>query len=198
MIARLRGEVIEKGMQSITLDVQGVGYAVAVVDEHGYSIHQTIDLHTYFHWNQENGPLLYGFNDALSKTVFAHILSCSGCGPKIALAILAHMPPQDFLRAIAVGNGSALSEVNGIGTKKAELMIMQLKDKVAKIAPGNAVDKHDTLSKIRQVHEALAALRYKPAEITSALEYLNKQVVIETSPIDELLKKGLSFLAKRL
>ena len=198
MIARLQGQVQEKGPQSMILDVHGVGYGVAVVDERAYSVGQTVDMHVYFHWNQEQGPSLYGFKDALSKTIFAQILSCSGCGPKIGLAILAHMPPQEFLRIIALANTAALSEVNGIGPKKAELIIMQLKDKVAKISAIPSSEKSDTLIKIKQVQEALAALRYKPAEITQALDYLNKQDVIEASPLDELLKKGLSFLAKRM
>ena len=199
MIARLCGKVVEKSSQHILLDVQGVGYSVSVVDERLYHLEQTVDVQIYFHWNQEQGPHLYGFADASSKTVFAAILSCSGCGPKIGLAVLAHMSPAIFLRAISLGQVHTLSEVSGIGPKKAELMIMQLKDKVAKIGPiTDSIQDNDTLLKIKQVQEALATLRYKPSEITASLDYLAKHVQIDTASVDELLRKGLSFLAKQL
>ncbi len=197
MIARLRGEVIEKGNQSIVLDVQGVGYTIAVLHEHAYSLLERVDLYIYFQWTAENGPSLYGFNDSLSRTIFALIVSCPGCGPKIGLAVLATMMPQEFIRAVSVGDVKALNQVQGIGVKKAELMIMQLKDKVTKLmATGSPID-NTSLIKIKTVHEALAALRYNPSEITAALEFLNKNAAIDTSPIDELLKKGLSYLANR-
>lgn len=199
MIARLRGEVIEKSPQALTLDVQGVGYSISVVDEYSYALNQPVDLHTYYHWNQEQGPQLFGFTTALQKTVFGSILSCSGCGPKIGLAVLAHMSAQAFLQAVSLADTKALNAVSGIGQKKAELMIMQLKDKVTKIAPSEGgLEENATLKKIKQVHEVLASLHYKQAEINSALEYLNKQMVVESAPFDELLRKGLSFLAKRL
>lgn len=198
MIARLSGEVVEKGPHGLVLDVHGVGYAVSVVDERLYAIQQTVTLHVYCHWNQENGPQLYAFGDVLSKTVFAHILTCNGCGPKIGLSVLAHMSAKDFLRAITLSDVRALNEVSGIGAKKAELMIMQLKDKVSKIMVTDTGPGNDLLIKIKQVQEALAALRYKPSEISSTLDYLHANEAIEASNIDELLRKGLSFLAKRL
>lgn len=199
MIARLRGEVTEKVAQKLIIDVQGVGYEVNVADDRLYTLKDIVWLHIYSHWNQENGPQLFGFNDTLSKTVFAHILGCSGCGPKIGLAILSHFSASTFLRSVAVADVKALSQVSGVGTKKAELLIMHLKDKVTKMmALDSGTHEHASLSKVKNVHEALTALRYKPSEIALALDYLNKEASLETSPIEELLKKGLSFLAKRV
>ena len=199
MIAQLHGEVIEKNMQSLVVNVQGVGYLVSVADDRLYMVNQQIILYTYYHWSQENGPQLYGFGDSLSKTVFSLILTCNGCGPKIGLAVLLHMSASEFLRTVSSQNARALSEVHGIGAKKAELMIMQLKDKITKIAWDEAVlSSNGSLMKMKQLQEALAALRYKPAEISSTLEHLDKNEAIEQSSLDELLRKGLLFLAKRL
>lgn len=207
MIARLRGEVIEKGTQSITIDVQGVGYTIAVADDRIYLLQQAVDLHIYYHWNQEQGPVLYGFSDALAKAVFIATISCSGIGPKIGLAMLAQLTPQALLQAIMTANVDALSSVHGVGSKKAELMIMQLKDKVTKIAASHGMHEHathgkgaikDTLVKVKTVHEALAALRYKPSEITAALDFLQSHHSLEAYPVEELLRQGLSFLAKRV
>src|SRR5262245_42543984 len=207
MIAHLTGEVMERATQCIVVDVAGVGYSVAVVDERAYSLRERVSLHIYVHWNQEQGPLLYGFADAFSKTVFAAIVSCSGYGPKIGLAILAHLSPQAFLQAIMVANSAALSAIQGIGSKKAELLITHLKDKIPKLAISepeaagsteHANNAQTNLIKVKTVHEALAGLIYKPQEITLALEYLHNNDCIETNSVDELLHKGLSFLAKRV
>ncbi len=193
MISRLSGAVMDIAAQMITLDVNGVGYAVSVADERLFKVGQLVDLPIYYHWNQENGPQLFGFDSLLAKTVFAQILSCTGCGPKIGLAVLGHMPPEQFLQAVSLGDVKALSAVNGIGPKKAELMIMQLKDKVLKITP--AIEP-TALVKMRQLRAALESLNYRPAEITHAFEQLKKNSVLE-APFDELLRSSLSYLAKR-
>ena len=199
MIAHIRGIIFSKSHQLLTVDVQGVGYAVAVCDDRLYKKDQDVSLHIYTHWNQDNGPQLYGFDDVLAKKVFQYILSCSGCGPKIGLAVFVTMSPQHFLQVIATADARALSQVSGIGPKKAELMIMQLKDKVAKMAPENLHPaKHAGLHKIKQVSQALAALHYKRAEIARALDFLNQNATLETSRFDDLLKQALSVLAKRL
>lgn len=197
MIARLAGTVSDIHSQLITVMVQGVGYSVGVVDERLYILNSAVDLHVYYHYNQENGPQLYGFQTAFERTVFSHILSCSGCGPKIGLAVLAHLSASEFVRAVTQGDTRTLSGVSGIGPKKAELMIMQLKDKVMKIVPAAAVTDQGALAKIKQLNAALGALHYKPAEISSALEHLN-DTGIETMPFDELLRRSLAHLAKRL
>ena len=197
MIVRLAGTVSDIHSQFITVMVQGVGYAVGVVDERAYTLQSTVDVHVYYHWNQENGPQLYGFQTAFERSVFSQILSCSGCGPKIGLAVLAHLSASEFVRAVAQGDARTLSGVSGIGPKKAKLMIMQLKDKVMKIMPATVVADHGALAKLKQVTAALTALQYKPAEISSALEHLN-DAGIETMAFDELLRKSLSHLAKRL
>ena len=199
MIAHLKGIITEKSPQLLIVDVQGVGYAVSVHDERLYNKEQEIALYIYMHWNQDNGPTLYGFDTSLSKIVFGLIVSCSGCGPKIGLAVLVSMPPGYFLQVIATGDAKALSGVNGIGPKKAELMIMQLKDKVAKVTPDNLHPaKQVGLQNIKQVSQALSALHYKPAEIAVALDFLNENVILEKSSFDDLLRQALSVLAKTM
>ena len=199
MIAHLKGLISDKSIQSVTVEVNGVGYAVNITDDRLYKKGQEIFLHIYTHWNQDTGPSLYGFDTALSKKVFAQVLSCSGCGPKIGLAVLSCLPPAQFLQIIATSDVRALSQVHGIGQKKAELMIMQLKDKVAKITPEDLHPaQHAGINKIKQISAALTALHYKPVEIGRALEVLNNNAHIDTLPFDDLLKQALAVLAKRL
>ena len=90
-------------------------------------------MQTYMHWNQDNGPTLYGFNSILEKTVFLLIISCSGIGPKIGLAVLHHLEPATFVQAIIEENIKVLSSISGIGAKKAEQICVALKHKVAKL-----------------------------------------------------------------
>ncbi len=198
MITRLRGTVIEIDSHKLTLDVQGVGYEVVVVDGRLYAPKQSVDIAIYYHWVEDQGPSLYGFDSQISRAVFAQILSCTGCGPKIGLAVLGHFTPQAFLQAISCGDVKGLSRVSGIGTKKAELMIMQLKDKVTKIVPAHVAPEHTTLIKIKQLQGALASLHYKQSEITGALDHLNTQSDMNASSFDELLRKALSYLSKHL
>ncbi len=199
MIAFLKGTIIDKSHQLLTIEVQGVGYAVSVHDERLYKKDQSVDLHIYMHWNQDNGPSLYGFENALAKKVFSLIVSCSGCGPKIALAVLNCMPPGYFVQVIATADAQALSQVNGIGPKKAELMIMQLKDKVNGLSFEDLVPaKQVGLQNLKQISQALSALHYKQFEIATALDFITKNASIDTSSFDELLKQALSALAKTL
>ena len=199
MIAHLKGIITDKSSQYLVVDVQGVGYGVGICDERLYKKDQKVFLYIYAHWNQDAGPTLYGFDTSLSKKVFAQVLSCSGCGPKIGLALLSAFSASQFLQIIATADARSLSEVNGIGPKKAQMMIMQLKDKVAKLAPEDLHPaQHAGIHKIKQISAALAALHYKQSEIARAIDVLNKIDKIDTSSFDELLKQTLAVLARHL
>ncbi|MBA2306901.1 Holliday junction branch migration protein RuvA [Candidatus Dependentiae bacterium] len=197
MIARLRGTILEVALQTLTLDVQGVGYQVKVLDRPVYASGSTVDLHIHFYWNQEQGPQLYGFDDTLSRDVFVALIGCSGCGPKLGLAALSHFKSHDFLQVIVTGDTKALSGVSGIGQKKAELIIMHLKDKVARFTSQIRVEEHASLKKLHQVQAALEALQYKKSEVAGAFEYLQSTGDLNEVPFDELLRRALSFLGKR-
>lgn len=199
MITSLSGTIKYTESQFIVVDVAGVGFGVFVPNDCAFSVGQPASLAIHFHWNQENGPQLFGFMCQPSKSAFSLIISCSGIGPKIALAVLGSMAPQQFFQAILLADVKALSAINGIGAKKAELMIMQLKDKVAKLAPQDLANaENSTLSNLKQVSDALSSLNYSRHEVNAALDFVKKSCEIEKSSFDELLRKGLSYLAKRI
>lgn len=198
MIARLRGTVIDASTHLLTVDVQGVGYQVRVVDEMLFPLGTTVDLSIYYHWTQEHGPSLYGFSDALSKELFGAVISCSGCGPKLGLAILAHFKPSEFIQVVTAGDIKGLSAVSGIGQKKAELIIMHLKDKVVRFIAQAPVEESASLKKLQQVQGALEALHYKKGEVAQALELIRSDKSFQTVSFDELLRKALAYLARRL
>lgn len=199
MITLLHGIIRHTAAQLITLDVSSIGFAVGVPDERIYSVGDTATLEIYFHWNAENGPQLFGFTSEIARTTFSLILSVSGLGPKIGLAVLSSLTPEQFLQAIALADIKALSSVSGIGSKKAELIIMQLRDKAAKItsAVSSSSQEGITLTKIKEVSDALSSLNYSRAEITRALDHIKKNFQLQEISFDELLRKSLSFLSKR-
>lgn len=198
MISFLNGIVKSLDNQRIILDVNGVGYSVTVPDEKFFSQGQKIELEIYYYFNQEHGPQLFGFTSHLERQVFSLILSCSGLGPKIGLSILVHMKPEMFLQSIVLDDKQTLSKVSGIGAKKAELMIMQLKDKVSKISIDLFQNKGDALIvKIREVSDALSSLNYSRNEILAALDYVKNNFNIDKLSFDEMLRKSLAYMSKR-
>lgn len=199
MIAILTGAVEYIGDQAIILMVSGVGFKLFVPDESVFSKNQQISLFIHMTWNQENGPSLFGFRDQNSKDIFCLIIGCSGLGPKIGLAILSQMTIDEFINAIVFADIKALSSISGIGSKKAEVMIMQLKDKISKLTLASSSNSGDNINHrvLKDVMDALSSLSYSKHEVLAAVEFIKKECKDKTS-FDESLRKGLAFLAKRI
>ncbi len=156
-------------------------------------------LVTYFHWNSDHGPSLYGFATELDKKVFLLIIDCPGVGPKLGVAVLAHLGVKDFLDAVQSNNAKALSSVSGIGAKKAEQIIVQLRDKVAKlIQSGVELGGATGLEHWQTVSQALASLNYSRAEIAAALKQVSEMQGGQPASFDQLMRQALGVLAKRL
>ena len=191
MINRLHGTVIESSENHLTLDVNGVGYGIAIARTAHYDIGATATIHTALQWNQDTGPALYGFATANERSLFLLITSCSGIGPKIGLAILAGMTPAQFIDVVQRADEDALSAINGIGPKKAEQMIVHLKHKVAKLLETNAIDLSDDPSSVpsarQEIAQVLKSLNYSKQEISGALQYLNDNYKAPNMPFDQLM-----------
>lgn len=202
MITQIIGQITyinEFQEKSINLQVGPIGLSVFVPNEKIYLVGQVISFEIYFHWNQENGPQLYGFESTLAKNIFALIISCPGIGPKIGLAALSQLSPEEIINYIIAGDTKALSKINGIGLKKAELIITQLKDKAFKIS-SNLPELINSLGhKIKLLSEVLNSLNYTTKEVNLALDYI-KQIGPELPgpeiSLDNLLRKSLAFLVK--
>jgi Holliday junction DNA helicase RuvA len=150
------------------------------------------------HWNQEQGPSLFGFTSDLDKTVFLMIISCSGIGPKLGIAVLSAMSAKDFLAAVQTGNDKAFSAISGIGAKKAEQLIMQLRDKVAKLVKsGVELDETSQAGHWHTVSQALASLNYTCAEVAQTMKYLSQTYSGTSLTFDQLMRYALSYLAKK-
>lgn len=200
MFAYLQGLVISSKDSLLTLDVGGVGFSLSVARTEQYETGKETKVITYLHWVQDQGPVLYGFFSEFERDVFLLILSCSGMGPKICLAVLSQLSPLQFIQIIQEGNEKALSSVNGIGPKKAEQMVVQLRHKVGKlVSKGLEVTAdYGALESWKNLSDVLQSLNYSRTEIESALTHTRNQLSGKTYVFDELLRSSLSFLAKRL
>lgn len=201
MISYLSGQIknINKDSLIVYLENIGIGYSVFVKDSNLYKKDNKIELYIYYHWNQDNGPRLFGFNSQEEKQIFELVLSCSGLGPKVGLSVLASLTPEQFINAITFADISTLNKINGIGKKKAEFMAMQLKDKVSNIILDNSSSISSLyFSNINKLSEALGSLSYSKKEVDQAIGHIKNNCELEKVSFDLMLRKALSFLSKRI
>lgn len=199
MISHITGIITNTTDKQVLVDTGIFGLCVQVPNGVQYPLNKPATLYIHMHWNQEQGPSLYGFSTQLEKTVFLLLTSCSGIGPKIGLAVLADLGPERFLETVQTINHSALSKVNGIGTKKAEQIIVQLKGKVADlIKSGVNLGNAQHLTEWNTVMQALESLNYSRSEITHAMNYIQQQSSEpQQRSFDQLLRQALSYLSKQ-
>jgi Holliday junction DNA helicase RuvA len=169
VIARLRGTPAGRSADGLLLDVNGVGYLVAATpgvmrraDGGG-----EITVETFLHV-REDTLQLYGFVDASERQLFVQLLTVSGIGPKVALAVVSGSPAAELRRAIALEDHGRFQAIPGIGKKTAERIVLELKEKVslADDLPGE-VDK-DTPTHL-VARDALVELGYSVVEAEQRL-----------------------------
>ena len=188
MIGRLRGVIVEKGLDSVVLEVGGVGYVVAVTprtltDLPGFG--EEAVLHTHLHV-REDQLALYGFDAAPDKDLFGLLLGVSGVGPKVAMAILATMTYEQLSIAVAADDVAALTAVPGIGKRSAQKLLLELKPKLDMVD-----DVAVSSGPIGEVREALESLGYGLDEIRGTLAGMPHDL-----PIEEILKRSLQELGR--
>jgi holliday junction DNA helicase RuvA len=132
VIAFLRGTILEKQPNRIVVDVNGVGYEVFVPLSTFYGLgdigsNTAVRIHTHV---REDVLLLYGFATLLEQELFERLIGVSGIGPKVALAVLSGIEPQELIRAIERGDLARLTAIPGVGKKTSERIVLELKDRL--------------------------------------------------------------------
>ena len=152
MIARLEGILRELGPTRIVVDVGGVGYELNVplstftaLPDEG----KVVALYVHTH-AREGAIQLFGFTTRAERAAFELLLRASRVGPKLAQTILSGISPTELLAAIRTGNVNALRAAPGVGTKTAERILVELRDRVHELAalvqPAEAVDGGDNVT----------------------------------------------------
>lgn len=194
MIGSLRGEVIAKNEESVLLEVGGVGFVVLAPHTLLDVLDVGVKAHIFTHLHvREQELTLFGFTNDEELELFRTLLKVQGIGPKVALAILSHVPGETLRQAVASGEAAILTRVPGIGAKKAQQIVFQLKDKIGFEDIFTAATPTLTDSD-GEVIAALTALGYSVVEAQSALQQLPDAV--KGDPVEEKIRVALSSLAR--
>ncbi|MCK5632170.1 Holliday junction branch migration protein RuvA [bacterium] len=197
MIDSLSGNITTILKNSIAINIGSLGFSVQVPVSSIYKEKQSVNLFIHMHWNQEKGPSLFGFASQLERSIFLLIISCSGIGPKIGLAVLRDLGAERFIQAVQVDDEKTLSTVAGLGPKKVEQVVVQLKRKIASlIKSGVVVQEKSKIVDWQNVSDVLVSLNYSRTEMARAMKYLNDNYSQASLPFDVLIRHALSFLAK--
>lgn len=135
MIAHLRGTVLEKHPNQVIVEASGVGYDVQIPVSTYTSLPDTgmavsLRIHTHV---REDALSLFGFSTADEKALFERLISVSGIGPRLAIAVLSGLPTADLINAIRASEVQQLVRIPGVGKKTAERIVLELKDKLAAV-----------------------------------------------------------------
>ncbi len=196
MIASLKGVLSHKSIDTIIVDVHGIGYNVAVPLSTFYKLPDTgsrVDLVIHTHIAQD-AVKLFGFLDRSEKDIFQLLISVSGIGPRLAVNILSGISPEDLSGAISGEDLDKLVGIPGVGKKTAERMIFELKDKIVKLVPGTPfTGTPGTMLK----EEALSALINLGYKNTTAKDSINRVIeeTGETLTLEMLLTESLKIVS---
>ncbi len=201
MIGRLTGTLVTKSPTEVLLDVHGVGFVLAIplstFDVLG-SPDATVTLFTHLHV-REDALQLFGFATEEERDLFRILLSVNGIGPRMGQAILSGVSPAALKSHIATGNTGALTAIPGVGRKIAERLVVELRDKIASLAPGAGLlaGTSGEQSRIRmEALLALASLGYNRNAAEKAIGLALKESSDHEITVESLVKASLRHASK--
>lgn len=197
MIGRLSGTVVEARPDRVLIDVGGVGYDVAVplgtytalpsVGERA-----VLQVHTVV---REDSIALYGFATSQEKAVFEKLLSVSGIGPKVALAVLSGLPLPDLVTSIVTQNARRLATIPGVGKKLAGRLALELKEKMEGLGvPSSVLPDVPRTTAAEDAVGALLNLGYREAQAAAAVAAATVEAGAED--LQSLLQAALKSLGR--
>ncbi len=198
MITCLKGKLIQKSPTFIVLDVGGIGYYLHI-SMNTFENLPLLDKELFIYSEmivREDSITLYGFHSESERQLFRLLISVSGIGPKSGIGILSGISLNDFKSAILTANTTLLQKLPGIGKKTAERLIVELKDKFAKISiqdEGTSIPKNDS---VEEATLALESLGYNKSMAAKAVNSALKQVNNESYSSEDLIKLALKFTLK--
>jgi holliday junction DNA helicase RuvA len=195
MITYLRGNFTEITPAHLVVECGGVGYLVHI-SLHSYSLLRDkssgiVLVHPIY---REDAQQLFGFMEESERTLFRLLIGVSGVGATTARMVLSTVSPEELERAILSGDLFTLKKVKGIGTKSAERILIDLRDKVGKGSSTAFSDAGLTVSSAwKEAEMALIALGFARQAVEKALTKLKAQFGQEAT-VDQLVREGLKHL----
>lgn len=179
----LTGVVAEKTLDTVVLDVHGVGYGLLVTSEDHGRLHsgEHAKLYVYEHI-REAAHDLFGFITRDTKKLFEQLLGVNGVGPKMAISVLSVGNAGEVRKAIAGGDVKFIQRASGVGKRVAERIVVDLKDKVGLEGVDLSTTgllQSDTVMLQDEAAEALVALGFTPQDATKALQHIDTSLPTE-------------------
>ena len=207
MIAYVKGELAQKQIGYVVIDVGGLGYKIFMsepsIDEIG-NIGDTVKVHTYYRVSEDDISL-FGFNTQEELRMFELLISVSGIGAKTAIAMLACIEPSQFAIAVISNDIDTLKKIPGVGPKSAQRIVLELKDKmkkeqqIAELTNASLEQKSKVKkiivadSKVQEATDALQVLGYTKKDVEKALE----QIDTNDLSVEDIIKRALRELSIR-
>lgn len=189
----IKGELVLKQDNFAVVEAYGVGYKIytSQLSLNEISAGNRVTFYTYLYVREDIFDI-YGFtkNDELS--MFQHLLSVSGVGPKAALAVLSALTPNQLVLAVMTSDAKALTKASGVGAKMAQRIILELSGKLknSEIIPGElANDEASIDTGALEAVSALTVLGYSEAEAKKAVSKVDPKLGVE-----EIVRKALTML----
>jgi Holliday junction DNA helicase RuvA len=193
MIAHIQGKLVEKTPTQVVIDCGGVGYHVNI-SLHTYSLLPNADFIKLFTHLQikEDAHTLFGFVEKSEREIFKLLLSVSGIGASIARTMLSSLDPKQITNAIASGDVVTIQSIKGIGTKTAQRVILDLKEKVLKLYDLDEVSMSQSNTNRDEALSALEVLGF----VRKTSERIVEKIVKEDpeASVESIIKKVLKNL----
>lgn len=199
MIGWLNGHIVDKNQPGkLVLDVNGVGYDVETslntffqLEAHNKAV--GLHIHTVV---REDALLLYGFLDKQERSLFRALIKVNGVGPKLAMAVLSSISPNEFIQCIQQENAALLTKLPGIGKKTAERLVVEMRDSIkqfGEVSSGLTYKQTNIMRSQDEAISALEALGYKPQEAVKVVNKIDDGV----KSCEQLIREALQILATR-
>ena len=202
MYSYIKGELAEINTDNIVIDVNGIGYMIYISSQaldYLPAIGETIKVHTYLYM-REDAMILYGFLTKDELEIFKLLITVSGIGPKGGLAILSTLSADDLRFAVLSGDSKAIAKAPGVGSKTAQRVIIDLKDKLSledafekKLEHEN--EKINIASNSQVKNDAVMALNALGYSSSESLKAVSKIEITEEMDVEDVLKAALKHMS---
>ena len=202
MYSYIKGELAEINTDHIVIDVNGIGYMIFIPSQaldYLPAIGEIIKVHTYLYM-REDAMILYGFLTKDELEIFKLLITVSGIGPKGGLAFLSTLSADDLRFAVLSGDSKAIAKAPGVGSKTAQRVIIDLKDKLSledafekKLEHEN--EKINIASNSQVKNDAVMALNALGYSSSESLKAVSKVEITEEMDVEDVLKAALKHMS---
>jgi holliday junction DNA helicase RuvA len=206
MISYLKGQAVEviKGLNNrivLVVEVNGMGYEAQIPSRFARQLSVGTEIQVFAHLQiREEQPILYGFATAAERDLFRQLVSVSGIGAQLAIALIDTLGIETLVQAIVTGNIRTLSKTPGVGQKTAERIALELKTKLSQWRQLAGVRTSGSVAPTAEVLEdvemTLMALGYENQEIEQAISALSQDALLLKNPSpEEWIRRAIEWLS---